>query len=97
MLNYLVFPGLSDLPEEVESLIDLVEEAGIDMIQLRNLSIDPGLYARSLALTGEGMGMKTMLDHIKSRVPHIQFGYFNRCRESFYPPGFENEWPAVAR
>jgi pyruvate-formate lyase-activating enzyme len=96
MLNYLVFPGLSDLPAEVESLIDLVEEAGIDMLQMRNLSIDPGLYAQALSLQEEGMGMRAMLDHIKNRVPRIQFGYFNRTREAFYPPGFENDWPPAA-
>jgi len=93
MLNYLVFPGISDLPEEVESLVELVEDAGIDMIQMRNLSIDPGLYRRFLPCHGEGMGMKTMLDHIKSRIPRIQFGYFNRAREFFYPPGYESDWP----
>ncbi|NLC70489.1 MAG: radical SAM protein [Desulfuromonadaceae bacterium] len=97
MLNYLVFPGVSDLPEEVETLICLVEEAQVDMIQMRNLSIDPSLYACAVGLDGEGMGMKSMLDHIKNRVPRIQFGYFNRTRESFYPPGFEGDWATTIR
>ena len=92
MLNYLVFPGLSDLPEEVDALVRLVEEAGVDMVQMRNLSIAPGLYLHSQHLDGEGMGIKTMLDTIKRRVPHVQFGYFNRPKEKFYPPGFETDW-----
>ncbi|MBN2427370.1 MAG: radical SAM protein [Deltaproteobacteria bacterium] len=93
MLNYLVFPGLNDQPAEVDTLEALLEETGIDMIQVRNLSIDPVQYIREMSLTDEGMGMKRMLDHIKRKVPHIQYGYFNRTRETFFPPGFENDWP----
>ncbi len=93
MLNYLVFPGLTDRPEEVEALVGLVEEAGVDLVQMRNLSLDPLLYWQSLGLSGEGMGMKGMLDAVKARVPRLQYGYFNRTRENFYPPGYERDWP----
>ena len=41
MINYLVSPGVSDAPEEVEALLRFIDATGIDMIQLRNLSIDP--------------------------------------------------------
>jgi hypothetical protein len=37
--------------------------------------------------------MKAMLDHVKRQVPAIQYGYFNRTRDNFYPPGFETDWP----
>jgi hypothetical protein len=93
MLNYLVFPGVTDREEEVEELIRLVEETGIDMIQMRNLSLDPVMYWEAMGVSGEGMGMKTMLDRVKTRIPRIQFGYFNRTRENFYPEGFESDWP----
>ena len=96
MLNYLVFPGVSDREEEVEALIRLVEETGIDMIQMRNLSLDPVMYWQAMGVSGEGMGMKTMLDRVKTRIPRIQFGYFNRTRENFYPEGFESDWPIPA-
>lgn len=93
MLNYLVFPGVSDRPEEVEALVRLVEESGVDLVQLRNLSIDPVLYCEALGVVGEGMGMRTMIDQVKARVPRLQYGYFNRTRENFYPSGFETDWP----
>ncbi|WP_298036001.1 radical SAM protein [uncultured Desulfuromonas sp.] len=93
MLNYLVFPGVSDQPEEVEALVRLVEEFGVDMVQLRNLSIDPQLYLRATAVAGAGIGMKAMMDGVKARVPRLQYGYFNRTRESFFPSGFETDWP----
>ena len=93
MLNYLVFPGITDRPDEVEALVRLVEETGVDLIQLRNLSIDPTLYWQALGVDGEGMGMKAMMDAVKARIPRLQYGYFNRTRETFYPPDFETDWP----
>ncbi len=96
MLNYLVFPGVTDREEEVAALELLVEEAGIDLIQMRNLSIDPVMYWNALGVSGEGMGMKTMLDRLKRNIPRIQYGYFNRTRENFYPEGYETDWPLPA-
>lgn len=96
MLNYLVYPGVSDQEAEVTALIALVQELGVDLIQMRNLSIDPVMYNTALGVQGEGLGMKTMLDRIKAEVPRIQFGYFNRTKENFYPPGFESDWPLEA-
>jgi molybdenum cofactor biosynthesis enzyme MoaA len=93
MLNYLVFPGITDREDEVEQLIELVEETGIDLIQMRNLSIDPELYWSSLGASGQGMGMAEMLARVKARSPRLQYGYFNRTRDNFHPPGFESDWP----
>ena len=96
MLNYLVFPGINDREDEIEALLELVESAGVDLIQMRNLSIDPLLYWRCLQPEGEGIGMKRMLDRLKEAAPRLQFGYFNRTRENFYPPGYETDWPLPA-
>ena len=93
MLNYLVFPGVSDQAEEVEALAELVGEVGVDMIQMRNLSLDPALYLDSLQIDGGGIGMLRMLETLKERFPKLQYGYFNRTRENFFPTGFENDWP----
>jgi len=93
MLNYLVFPGLNDREDEIDRLLELLEAAQVDMIQMRNLSIDPHLYWNAMNVAGPGIGMKRMLDRIKSKVPRIQFGYFNRTKENFYPEGYEKDWP----
>jgi hypothetical protein len=42
------------------------------------------------------MGMTTMLDGVKAHFPRLQYGYFNRTRENFRPPGFETDWPLPA-
>jgi hypothetical protein len=93
MLNYLVFPGITDRRDEVEALIALIEETGIDLVQMRNLSIDPELYWRTMAAEGEGMGMVEMMARVKQRIPRLQYGYFNRTRENFYPDGYQADWP----
>ena len=93
MLNYLVFPGVSDREDEMTALARLVDEAGVDMIQMRNLSLDPVLYLSSLGIAGKGVGMLEMLRQHKQRFPELQYGYFNRTKETFFPPGYASDWP----
>ena len=93
MLNYLVFPGVTDREEEIEALGELIDLVGVNMIQMRNLSLDPMLYLDSLQVTGKGVGMVEMLKMHKARFPSLQYGYFNRTRDTFFPPGYETEWP----
>ena len=40
--------------------------------------------------------MKTMLDRLKRHIPRLQFGYFNRTKENFYPEGYQIDWPLPA-
>ncbi|MCD6580404.1 MAG: radical SAM protein, partial [Desulfuromusa sp.] len=96
MINYLVFPGITDREDEIEKLLELIDSVGIDMIQMRNLSIDPLLYWKSMGAAGSGIGMKKMLDRVKKEIPRIQYGYFNRTKDNFYPPGYETDWPLPA-
>jgi pyruvate-formate lyase-activating enzyme len=93
MLNYLVFPGVSDRREEVDALKALVGGIGVDLIQMRNLSLDPTLYLGTLGVTGRGIGMVAMLKELKATFPKLQYGYFNRTREKFFPDGYESDWP----
>lgn len=93
MINYLVSPGVSDAPQEVEALLRFVGETGIDMIQMRNLSIDPDYYNREMGVVGKGIGMYHLLERLKKEYPQLQFGYYNRTKENFYPPDLEKSWP----
>lgn len=93
MINYLVSPGVSDAPAEVEALLRFVGDTGIDMIQMRNLSIDPDFYNREMGVNTKGIGMYKLLQRLKQEFPRLQFGYYNRTRENFFPDGFEKGWP----
>ncbi|BDV42269.1 radical SAM protein [Geotalea uraniireducens] len=93
MINYLVSPGVSDDPAEVEALLRFIGETGVDMIQLRNLSIDPDFYNQRLEVKGRGIGMYRLLERLKREFPRLQYGYYNRTKENFFPPGYEKGWP----
>ncbi len=83
-INLLVFPGFTDREEEVEGLIELIKKTRLDLIQMRNLNIDPDLYLKAMG-RGSGIGISKMIDGLKKEFPFLQFGYFNRTKESFYP------------
>jgi pyruvate-formate lyase-activating enzyme len=93
MINYLVSPGLSDSESEVEAQLRFIADIGVDMIQMRNLSIDPDFYNKRMGITGRGIGMYRMLARVKKEFSRIQYGYFNRTKENFFPEGFETGWP----
>jgi molybdenum cofactor biosynthesis enzyme MoaA len=83
-INYLVFPGVTDREEELEALLDLIRETGLEMIQMRNLSIDPELYLTTVPpARGKCVGMRTVLQTIRREFPPLEIGYFNRPKELF--------------
>jgi len=82
-INLLVFPGFTDREDELEGLIELIGKTNLNLIQMRNLNIDPDLYLKTVG-KGEGMGISKMIDALKSEFPSLQFGYFNRTKEHFY-------------
>ena len=82
-INLLVFPGFTDRDEEVKGLIELIRRTNLDLIQMRNLNIDPDLYLKAMG-KGGGMGVSQMIEVLKKEFPFLQFGYFNRIKENFY-------------
>jgi pyruvate-formate lyase-activating enzyme len=82
-INLLVFPGFTDREREVEGLGKLIRRTNLDLIQMRNLNIDPDLYLKTVG-RGSGMGISRMIEILKKEFPALQFGYFNRTKESFY-------------
>lgn len=84
-INLLVFPGFTDREKEVEGLIKLVKKTDINLIQMRNLNIDPDLYLRVMG-KGEGIGISKMIEILRNEFPKLQFGYFNRTKENFNLP-----------
>lgn len=78
-LNYFIQPGVTDSPEEFAALSELVETCRPDLIQLRNLNMDPEWYLQTLNFqaTGKPLGMRTWLDKVVQRFPDLRLGYFN--------------------
>lgn len=79
MINYLVFPGITDQEEEIEAMINLLRRTGVNFLHLKNLNIDPDLYMREMpAADSRAVGMRRMVEIIQREIPDLKFGYFNQ-------------------
>ena len=79
MINYLVFPGISDQEEEIEALTALIRKTGLNFVHLKNLCIDPRIYLKQMPCGGSaGLGLKTMVSILEQEFQDLEFGYFNR-------------------
>lgn len=77
-VNYLVFPGVTDTPEEITAALKGLKACRADFIQMRNLNIDPGLYLDTVgAPVSEPVGLVEVMNIIRRELPDIRFGYFN--------------------
>jgi len=79
-LNYFVFPGLTDHSAEITALEKLLSDVKINMIQARNLNMDPEWYIDVLGLqdlSDEFIGVRRWISYIQKKFPGIRFGYFN--------------------
>ncbi|MBM4320551.1 MAG: radical SAM protein [Deltaproteobacteria bacterium] len=79
-INYFVFPGVSDRQAEAEALFDLCASGLVDLIQLRNLNVDPDLYLDALGpldAFGCASGVSRLIGQLRARFPRLKLGYFN--------------------
>jgi len=79
MINYLVFPGITDQEEEIEALRHLIKETGVNFIHLKNLDIDPQFYMEKMPVSNSSaVGMKEMVALLDEEFPGLELGYFNQ-------------------
>jgi len=77
-LNLFVFPGFTDQPAEVQAVEKLIADYQVDMIQWRNLNIDPEWYWEKMKLTNvAGIGISNMIAKLRQNFPRLRHGYFN--------------------
>lgn len=84
-INLFVFPGVTDTEEELNALSELIEDVGLEMIQMRNLNVDPEVYERILppGTFQEGMGTPRLMRKLNERFPRLRFGYYNPPKETY--------------
>ena len=75
-LNLLTFPGLNDREDEVAAWIDFLARTPVDMIQLRNLNMDPDWLVGELPSGGKPIGIANWIDALKKAHPAIQLASF---------------------
>lgn len=85
MINYLIFPGITDQKDEVEALLKIIARTRPHLIHFKNLNIDPDVYLKTMGVPGEaGIGIRTVKEILQKEFPFIQFGYYNRTKENFF-------------
>lgn len=78
-LNLLTYPGLTDTPEEIEALLDFIEKFDINMVQIRNLNIDPDYFADKVPLDGgEVLGINRFIKILKTEIPGLAVGNYTK-------------------
>lgn len=75
-LNLLVFPGFTDREDEIEHLLDFVSQNPVNMIQLRNLNIDPDYFFAQFPGGGRPLGIKELLKILRQEAPQIELGSY---------------------
>jgi molybdenum cofactor biosynthesis enzyme MoaA len=79
MINYLVFPGITDQEEEWEALSGLIRRTGVNFVHFKNLCIDPDVYLSAMdAGESSAMGIEEMVRRIREEFPSVRIGYFNQ-------------------
>jgi len=78
-LNLLVFPGLTDRESEVGRLMEFIDEHQVDMVQWRNMNIDPEYYLDQAGRGESGIGLLELVSRTRAEFGHLRHGYFNPC------------------
>lgn len=89
-INYLVFPGVTDREEEVEAMVTFLQNTGVQLVQMRNLNIDPEYYLeRILPQRGDLLGMAAVMEIFQEECPGLRIGSYTQV-----PP---MDWPRRSR
>ncbi|MBP2652663.1 MAG: hypothetical protein H6Q73_232 [Firmicutes bacterium] len=78
-LNMLLLPGLNDQAAEMAAWRLFIQETGVDMIQLRNLNIDPDMVWQALPeISDRSLGIRKFIKELRQEYPDVQIGNFSR-------------------
>ena len=82
-INLFFLPGFTDMETEVDSLIQFLLQFPVNMIQTRNLNIDPDYYLDNIGFKESNpVGIKKLLNLLKEKFPSIKLGYYNPPKEA---------------
>lgn len=79
MINYLIFPGITDQQDEIDALKELVKQTGVNFIHFKNLNIDPQYYLEKMPFSeSPAVGINQAAEQIRNEFPDVKLGYFNQ-------------------
>ena len=81
-LNLLYFPGYNDRPDELAAWQEFFRELPVQMIQVRNLNLDPDAFLDIMPeAQGKPVGTKTFLRALHKEFPQLVIGSFSHYVE----------------
>lgn len=81
-LNMLFFPGFNDREEEMAAWLDFLAQTRVDMIQIRNLNIDPDAFLAIMPQRrGDMAGTKAFIARLRREFPNMAIGSFSHYIE----------------
>ncbi|MFY9450913.1 MAG: radical SAM protein, partial [Bacillota bacterium] len=75
-LNLLTIPGLNDTPTELRAWEELLAEGWVDLVQIRNLNIDPDWLFAKIPLKEKGPGILHFIDAISKYTKVGNFSHY---------------------
>ena len=77
-LNLLYFPGFNDREEELSAWLDFFRELPVQMIQIRNLNIDPDAFLSAMPKNlGKILGPTAFFQSLRTAFPKMVIGSFS--------------------
>jgi pyruvate-formate lyase-activating enzyme len=81
-LNMLLFPGFNDLLPQVAAWEKFLGETGVDMVQMRNLNVDPDEFMKIMPACAErAIGVRAFAKNLQASLPNLRIGSFSRYFE----------------
>lgn len=82
-INYFVFPGFTNHPDEITALKNAIRTLKFNMIQWRNFNIDPDWIDKPLEMKiiKPKFSINLLIEQIKKEFPYLYNGYFNPGKE----------------
>ena len=81
-LNLLYFPGYNDREEELAAWQEFFRELPVQMIQVRNLNVDPDAFLEIMPQAeGKAVGTRKFLETLKAEFPQLVIGSFSHYVE----------------
>ncbi|MBQ7479062.1 MAG: radical SAM protein, partial [Selenomonadaceae bacterium] len=81
-LNMLCFPGFNDREEEMAAWQEFFQELPVQMVQVRNLNIDPDAFLAVMPeAAGQCRGTRHFLKELHGKFPRMVIGSFSHYIE----------------
>lgn len=77
-LNLLTFPGITDVPAELDCTAAAGRAMGVEQVQWRSLNVDHDWLAAVMPQMEEGIGMRAARRRLEVELPGVDHGNFTR-------------------